>query len=196
MEFTSNEVRVFTIGTLTLQILRLECGNFCLQLKRALIRFAVTAFRLARRAVWRITKPIALGVHAVPLTAAGEVVLVRLTYGPGWRLPGGGRKKGEQPRDAMLRELREEIGLRSYSEIEDVLEFTHRPEHRRGRASLFLLRDVSFVPRQSLEIDEIRAFAIDALPDETTPLTRRLVALALERQAGDPADEAPDLSSY
>lgn len=166
-----------------------------MSLDRAFIRFAVTSFQLARRIVWRVTKPVALGVHAVPLTAAGEVVLVRLTYGPGWRLPGGGRKKDEPSHEAMLRELREEIGLRSFSQIMEVVEFTHRPEHRRGRASLFLLRDVAFVAQQSLEIEEVRAFAIDALPEETTPLTRHLVELALERQDALGC-EVPDLSAY
>ena len=49
---------------------------------------------------------------------SGKVVLVRLSYAKGWRLPGGGQKTSEESRDAMLRELREEIGLTAYESVE------------------------------------------------------------------------------
>src|SRR3954470_455052 len=53
------------------------------------------------------------GVHAVALTPEGRIVLVKLRYAPGWRLPGGGMQAREDPREAVLRELREEIGMTS-----------------------------------------------------------------------------------
>ena len=51
------------------------------------------------------------GVHAVALTPERRIVLVRLRYAPGWRLPGGGLDAGEDLERAALRELREEIGI-------------------------------------------------------------------------------------
>jgi len=42
----------------------------------------------------------------------GRVLLVRHTYLDGLYLPGGGVKRGEAPRDAAVRELFEETGLR------------------------------------------------------------------------------------
>jgi 8-oxo-dGTP pyrophosphatase MutT (NUDIX family) len=44
------------------------------------------------------------GVHGIPLTPDGKVVLVILSYATGWRLPGGGRKAGEDPREAIFTE--------------------------------------------------------------------------------------------
>jgi 8-oxo-dGTP pyrophosphatase MutT (NUDIX family) len=146
---------------------------------RILVRAAVTAFQTLRRALWFVTRPEVRGVLAVPVTPEGKVVLVRLTYDKGWHLPGGGLKSGEDPREAILRELSEEIGLTAHGEIVCRGEFEHRPDRRRGRSTLFLIRGVRYEFQQSLEIEELGAFAPDALPPGTTPLTAKKIAQAL-----------------
>lgn len=40
-----------------------------------------------------------------------RLLLVKPTYKAGWNLPGGGVDEGETPREACVREVREELGL-------------------------------------------------------------------------------------
>lgn len=150
-----------------------------MQPPRLLVRIAVTAFQQVRRAIWFVTRPQVRGVVAVPLTPEGKVVLVRLTYARGWHLPGGGIKKGEAPDAAILRELEEEIGLESHGGLRHVSTFEHRPDRRRGTSDLFLVRDVRYTPRRSLEVEEVAAFAPSNLPAGVSPLTREKIEEAL-----------------
>src|ERR1044071_5215584 len=61
---------------------------------------------------------------AVIFNDKGEVLLLkhRFRAGSGWGVPGGFMEKGEQPIDALRRELREEIAL----EVDDVKVFAAR----------------------------------------------------------------------
>ncbi|TNC73027.1 NUDIX domain-containing protein [Rubellimicrobium roseum] len=148
-------------------------------LVRALIRAGVSSFQSLRRAVWFVTRPEARGVHAVPLTPEGHVVLLRLTYAKGWRLPGGGLKRGENPREAILRELREEIGLQTHMALDDLGEFHHRPDFRRGVAEVFLVRGATYAPPAwSLEVEEVRAFPPEALPPDLPAVTAHQLRMA------------------
>jgi 8-oxo-dGTP pyrophosphatase MutT (NUDIX family) len=157
------------------------------------IRWAVGGFQRVRRAVWFVTRPPAFGAHAVALTPDGEVIFVRHTYKAGWRRPGGGLKPGESARDAVLRELREEIGLSRHGAVEHVGEFRHRPDFRDGLAQVFRVRDVAFdPPAWSLEIEEVRAFAPASLPPDLPRITARQLRMAgLLPPAADDGPERP-----
>lgn len=140
-------------------------------LRRTVFTF-LNGLRLALR---KLTGPGRAGVHGVPLTAQGKVVLIRLTYAPGWRIPGGGRNRGEGPEQAMLRELREEIGLLSHGAIERLEDPRPASGEPVERAAFFLVRDVVYRPRRSLEVEEVREFDPAHLPDDTTRWTAHLV---------------------
>jgi ADP-ribose pyrophosphatase YjhB (NUDIX family) len=58
-----------------------------------------------------LTRPVAFGAVGAVFDQAGRVLLVRQSYAPGWRLPGGGVGWGEAPEAAARRELSEEVGL-------------------------------------------------------------------------------------
>jgi 8-oxo-dGTP pyrophosphatase MutT (NUDIX family) len=143
-----------------------------------ILHLAVGSFQALRRCLWFITRPRTFGVHGIPLTPDGRLVLVTLSYAKGWRLPGGGVKGSEVGPNAMLRELREEIGLTAYGRIDPVCEFTHRPDFRRGEASLFVIHGVRYRPRWSLEVKQVAEFDLHQLPPDTADITRHLLRLA------------------
>jgi 8-oxo-dGTP pyrophosphatase MutT (NUDIX family) len=72
------------------------------------LRDATFRLFMTVRAIWA---PTAMGVAGAVFDDQGRLLLVKHRYNPGWRLPGGGVDRGEPPQDAILRELREEVGL-------------------------------------------------------------------------------------
>ena len=122
----------------------------------------------------------------MPLTESGKVVLVLLTYAPGWRLPGGGVNRGEAAEEAMLRELREEIGLLSHGGMERLEDLDADPALPDDRSALFLVRDVVYRPRWSLEIEAVREFDPDSLPPDTARWTAYVLGRRRPLRPPDP----------
>jgi 8-oxo-dGTP pyrophosphatase MutT (NUDIX family) len=58
-----------------------------------------------------LAHPVAFGAAGAVYDENGRVLLVRQSYMPGWRLPGGGIDRRETPEQGVLRELHEEVGL-------------------------------------------------------------------------------------
>jgi ADP-ribose pyrophosphatase YjhB (NUDIX family) len=102
------------------------------------------------RTYWKATHPTTHGA-LVTLWNRGEVLLVRNSYVPYYSLPGGYVRRGEDPRDAALRELDEEVGLKADpSQLSLVHEETHPWEGKQDHVEIF-----------SLEVDPRPEIAVD-----------------------------------
>jgi 8-oxo-dGTP pyrophosphatase MutT (NUDIX family) len=122
-----------------------------------------------RRSSWRLTgRP--RGVHALALTPQRRIVLVKLTYAPDWRLPGGGCKRSEDARQAVLRELTEEIGMLRHGPIEEVA--AADPE---DGGTVFIVSEVEYAPRRTFEVAKVGEFDPAHLPDDVSRLWRGLI---------------------
>lgn len=119
---------------------------------------------------WRVRRPRTFGAHALAFTPDRKVVLVKLRYASGWRLPGGGHKPGEDPVEAGLRELREEIGMTGHGAVRLAGELEETADFRRDLASLLVVEDVRYTPPcWSLEVEAIGEYPLDALPPDLSP---------------------------
>jgi 8-oxo-dGTP pyrophosphatase MutT (NUDIX family) len=135
-----------------------------------ILSLIATALHALLKLGWFVRRPRTFGAHALALTAEGKVILVRLRYARGWRLPGGGRRADEDARDAVLRELREEIGMISHGAVTLAAELEERPDFKRDLAALLIVRDVVYRPhRWSWEVEAVCEAALDALPRDLSP---------------------------
>jgi len=134
-----------------------------------------------RAGVWLTQPRFAVTAGAVVSDERGRVLLLRhvLRKGSGWGVPGGFLTAGEQPEEAVRRELREETGL----ELDSVeLVFVRALEGVRQVEIIFRCRMRAAALdslEKSFEIDRAAWFARDALPPGLSDDQRRLIERAL-----------------
>lgn len=124
---------------------------------------------------YALSRGMTIGVRAACFDAEGRVFLVRHSYLPGWHLPGGGLDRGEAALDGLLRELGEEGNLETTEPPTLVQVYYNRRTSRRDHVVFYRCDGVrqSAPKTPDLEIAASGFFALDALPDDTTPATRR-----------------------
>ena len=129
-----------------------------------------------RRRLWRLTRRETQGVKVMLFDEAGALLLVRHSYGRTdlWMLPGGGIHRGEAPAIAAAREVLEELGC-GVSDLAPVSVHLARAEGRRDTVHLFGGRAAGPIVPDGIEIAEARFFALDDLPENASPATRRRI---------------------
>jgi 8-oxo-dGTP diphosphatase len=110
--------------------------------------------------------------------ANGRVLLLKHRFRPGsgWGLPGGFIEEGEQPEEALRRELREEIGL----EVTEPKLFTVRAFKEPKQIEIVFSCQAEGDPEQlSFEIKQAVWFSLDELPGQLPKDQVRLIKRAL-----------------
>jgi 8-oxo-dGTP pyrophosphatase MutT (NUDIX family) len=119
--------------------------------------------------------PSVLGVAAAIYDAQGRVLLVRHSYNPGWRLPGGGVNRGEPPLAAIRREMAEEVGL-SGGEAAFFALYSGRAGWATHVVALYRFSGAATAFRPNWEIRETCFADPAAPPDGCTAATLRRLA--------------------
>lgn len=114
-----------------------------------------------------------LGARAIVINQNNQVLLVKHTYQPHWYIPGGGIKKGESTKAAILRELQEEVGLTTVEEPLLFGVYHHLYLKVNDYPVVYVVKEFSLTETFSPEIEETGWFDYKALPEMTSPGTRR-----------------------
>ena len=134
----------------------------------------------ARRSVVRLLTPsFTVGANCVIERDDGAILLVRQVYRRHWGLPGGLLERGEEPADAVRREVEEEVGLTV--EVVGEPAVVVAPEPRRVDV-VFRARPIGPLPDVvepvSPEISAVRWHLPGELPELQEEAAQALVTLA------------------
>ncbi len=123
------------------------------------IRILYYAFRI----YCFIFRPVRMGVRAM-MIQDDKIWLVRQTYVGGWFMPGGGVKRGETLDQAARREAKEETGA-ELGELKLLGAYTNFTEWKTDHNIVFICHEFKFTGKPDAEIAELRAFPLNALPE-------------------------------
>jgi ADP-ribose pyrophosphatase YjhB (NUDIX family) len=138
--------------------------------------------RVRRLAVLAKEHRFTVAAAAVVFDERGRVLLLEHTFRPGngWGVPGGFLLPGEQPEDAIRRELREEVGL----ELENVELIEVRALRVVKQIEILFRADARGEARpRTVEVASVSWCDPESLPAELNGEQRRHVARAASRSA-------------
>jgi len=123
--------------------------------------------------IWLITQKFLVGVVGVVLNDAGQILLLKHTYRGiyPWGLPTGWLKRGEQPMDALKREMKEETGM----DVKVIKPLLVSGDDQWPRVDLiFLCSLIDGTFSASEEVSSAKFFGMDELP-EVMPSQRKII---------------------
>lgn len=127
---------------------------------------------LRARAIRLTQTKFTVSVAAVIMDADGKVLLLEHIFRPGsgWGIPGGFVNQGEQPAEAIRREIHEETGLR----LENIKLFRARILKSHVEF-IFKAEATGIAEVKSREILAVEWFAPDEMPEEMSAMQKATV---------------------
>ncbi len=113
--------------------------------------------------LWLSNTHFIVGAAAIVRDGNGRILVARHTYRgrKPWGIPGGWVRRGENPAEAIVREVREETAL----EVEVTLPLTVRLEERAHLTVVYAARLVGGTFQPSAEVSEVRFIERGAWPE-------------------------------
>ncbi len=139
-----------------------------------MINLAYKIVRSVRSFVLRILGAKTVGARALVVNH-DQVLLIKHTYQRGWCTIGGTVEKNESMREAIIRELWEEVGLRPLEGPELFGVYHSRFEQRDDYVAFYIVKKFNMEDIYSPEIADKKWFSFNDLPPDITPATQRRI---------------------
>jgi ADP-ribose pyrophosphatase YjhB (NUDIX family) len=152
---------------------------------RAILRPGYRVAARIRDVYWFVFRPRTFGVKCA-IEHDGHWLMIRNTYGRRhWTFPGGKVERGEHPREAALREVREEVGI-VLDDVRPVGDYYTTKQYKRDTVYCFTAtvrsRDHAIDPG---EIAEAKWVRIGELPDFRSHAVDRITSMLEQRAAAE-----------
>jgi mutator protein MutT len=139
-------------------------------MKKLLIK---TKYKLGKL-YWKIIKPITIGVRIIIIND-NKVLLVKHSYGGKWYLPGGKVEKNESLREAIKRELKEELNI-DLKEFDLFGAYSNNNEYKNDHIIIYLTKEKVILKKHyNIEIEKVEFFDVKKLPSNVSPGTKRRI---------------------
>nr|WP_284498351.1 NUDIX domain-containing protein [Legionella maioricensis] len=134
----------------------------------------VRIYHVVKNIVFSLLAKRTVGVRIL-LIKDEKILLVKHTYQPDWYTIGGGVESGETPRQAIERELQEEVGVVLNAPPELFSVYYSRNEKRDDYIIFYIGHAGAQELVTSSEIAEQQWFPANQLPPDLSPATRRRI---------------------
>ncbi|RDB37235.1 NUDIX domain-containing protein [Spirobacillus cienkowskii] len=114
------------------------------------------------------------GVRAI-IVNNDQVLLIKHTYYPGWHFPGGAVDKGESPRQAIIREVFEEVGVLVKEQPIVFDNYFHQIHRVDDIVILYVIKNYELVLSKCSEVKDLKWFNINDLPNDISHATKRRI---------------------
>jgi len=144
---------------------------------RRLIGLLIKVFYPFIKIYWLVFKPHVSGIKCI-LKSGDKILWVRHTYGiQKWTFPGGSIKKGEKPRNAVLREMKEELGV-TPKNLQCIGQFLYTGDGKQDTIYCFVGRlDTMRLRANKIEILETKWCSLHEFPSPFSLAGKRIYDL-------------------
>ena len=118
-----------------------------------------------RRVYWFVARPKTTGVKCLIQNQNDEYLLIKTTYsGDYWTIPGGGVRHSESLEDAVIREVKEEVGI-TITDLKQIGSYMSEAEYKKDTVYLYTAKtfDTEYVLNKK-EISEAQWFTKNSIP--------------------------------
>lgn len=118
-----------------------------------------------RKIYWFIFRPKTIGVKCLIQNQDNKYLLIKNTYsGDYWTIPGGGINKNESLENAVIREVKEEVGV-DITGLKQLGSYFSEIEYKKDTIYLYTAKtNQTDITKNQLEISEALWFDKDSIP--------------------------------